>query len=70
MSARVFLNKISVPTRTKLTPRSRNAAKEAFKRVLKAQSRSYGPACPIKRIPLKTAEDISLSLGPDVAARL
>jgi len=70
MSARVPLDKNSVPTKTKLTPRSRNAAKGAFKR-LKAQYNSYGDP---KTGPLITdrshAEDIRYSLGPDIAARL
>jgi len=78
MSARVPLDKNSVPTKTELTPRSRNAAKGAFRR-LKAQYDSYGSASRARRIDPKTglpvtdrspAEDIRYSLGPDIAARL
>jgi hypothetical protein len=77
MSAKVSLNKIRVPSRTKLTPRYRTAAKEAFKRALDAQYGSLGPASPVRRIDPKTghiiplpADDIRLLLGPKVAARL
>jgi len=78
MSARVPFDKNSVPTKTKLTPRSRNAGKGAFKR-LKAQYNSYGSPSLARRIDPKTgplitdrspAEDIRYSLGPDIAARL
>jgi len=78
MSAGVPLDKNGVPTKTKLTPRSRNAAKGAFKR-LKAQCDSYRSASRARRSDPKTglpvtgrspAEDIRYSLGPDIAARL
>jgi hypothetical protein len=78
MSARVPFDKNSVPTETKLTPWSRNAAKGPVKR-LKTQYDSYGSASRATRIDPKTgpliadrspAEDIRYSLGPDIAARL
>jgi hypothetical protein len=77
MTARVT-DKNSVRTKTQLTPRSRNAAKGAFKR-LKEQYDFYGSASRARRIDPKTgpliadrspAEDIRYSLGPDIAARL
>jgi len=76
MSTRVPLNKIKVPSRTKNTPRYRNAAKAAFKRALDAQYGSLGPASPVRRIDPKTglqvagADDIRQLLGPEVADRL
>jgi hypothetical protein len=72
MSARVPFDKNSVPTETKLTPWSRNAAKGPVKR-LKTQYDSYGSASRATRIDPKTgpliadrspAKDIRYSLGP------
>jgi len=76
MRKRVPLNKIRVPSRTKLTPSYRNSAKAAFKQALDAQYGSLGPASPVRRIdpktglPIADADDIRQSLGPEVASRL
>jgi hypothetical protein len=79
MSARVPLNKIRVPARTKRPPSYRRAAHDAFKRALEAQYGSQGAASPVRRIDpntglviteLSSAETIRQSLGPKLAARL
>ena len=76
MSTRVALNRIKVPSRTKLSRGYRNEAKEAFKRALDAQYGSLGPASPVRRVdpktghPIADADDIRQSLGPEVAGRL
>ena len=79
MSARVPLNKIRVPARTRRPPSYGQAANDAFKRSLEAQYGSQGAASAVRPIDPNTglvitepssAETIRQSLGPKLAARL